>query len=75
MVKTGKGGGPTGAAMLAPIANSSSGANMGSVTSYRDRHTPDTPVREDLARAPIPKALEFRFRPGKMEVVSSMDIW
>lgn len=46
--------GEEGTAMLAPIAISPAGANMGSVTSYRDRHTPDTPDREDLASAPIP---------------------
>lgn len=40
--------------MLTPVPGEETGANMGSVYQLHHRHTPDTPDREDLARAPIP---------------------
>lgn len=39
--------------MLTP-APAKGRANMGSVYQLQHRHTPDTPDREDLARAPMP---------------------
>lgn len=40
--------------MLTPVPGEEPGANMGSVYQLHHRHTPDTPDREDLARAPMP---------------------
>lgn len=46
-------GEPVSGTMLTP-APDEGGAGMGSVYQLQHRHTPDTPDREDLARAPMP---------------------